>query len=170
MPASIWRLVFSSTTMASSTTKPEATVSAISEMLFRLKPSRYIAPKVPSSETTVATAGIRVALKLRRKNDTTSTTSAMAMARVISISRSEARIDVVESDATRRSTSFGSWAFSSGRVARTWLTVSMTLAFGCWVIRTTMAGSPLNRPMVREFWTLSITSATSDSRIAAPLR
>ena len=36
MPASIWRVMFSSTTMASSTTKPVAMVSAISDRLFRL--------------------------------------------------------------------------------------------------------------------------------------
>jgi len=36
MPSSIWRVMFSSTTMASSTTKPVATVSAISDRLSRL--------------------------------------------------------------------------------------------------------------------------------------
>src|SRR6185295_9223281 len=57
MPASMWRAVFSRTTMASSTTKPVATVIAIRLRLFSEKPSRYITPKVPSSATTVATAG-----------------------------------------------------------------------------------------------------------------
>ncbi len=36
IPASMWRIAFSSTTMASSTTNPVATISAISERLFRL--------------------------------------------------------------------------------------------------------------------------------------
>ena len=36
MPASMWREMFSSTTMASSTTKPVAMVSAISDRLSRL--------------------------------------------------------------------------------------------------------------------------------------
>ena len=36
MPASMWRVAFSSTTIASSTTKPVATISAMSERLFRL--------------------------------------------------------------------------------------------------------------------------------------
>jgi hypothetical protein len=67
MPASMWRLVFSSTTMASSTTKPVATVSAIRLRLLSEKPSRYITPKVPSSDTTVATAGMMVARALRKK-------------------------------------------------------------------------------------------------------
>ena len=34
MPRSTWRMMFSSTTMASSTTKPVATISAISEIVF----------------------------------------------------------------------------------------------------------------------------------------
>ena len=36
MPCSTWRVMFSSTTIASSTTKPTAIVSAISERLSRL--------------------------------------------------------------------------------------------------------------------------------------
>jgi len=39
MPCSRCRVVFSSTTIASSTTKPVATVIAISDRLLRLKPS-----------------------------------------------------------------------------------------------------------------------------------
>src|SRR5471032_3159878 len=100
MPASMWRVVFSSTTMASSTTKPVATVSAISDRLFRLKPSRYITPKVPSSDTTVATAGTKVARRLRRKALTTSTTRMMEMISVTSISCSDERIELVRSVAT----------------------------------------------------------------------
>ena len=108
MPASMWRLVFSSTTMASSTTKPAATVSAIRLRLLRLKPSRYIAPKVPSSETMVATAGMMVARPLRRKALTTSTTKMMAISRVTSISCRASRIERVASDATSIFTSAGS--------------------------------------------------------------
>ncbi len=36
IPASMWRVMFSSTTIASSTTKPVAMVSAISDRLSRL--------------------------------------------------------------------------------------------------------------------------------------
>ena len=36
MPCSMWRVAFSSTTIASSTTNPVATISAISDRLFRL--------------------------------------------------------------------------------------------------------------------------------------
>src|SRR3569833_1402849 len=61
MPASTCRAVFSSTTMASSTTTPVATVRAISERLSRLKPASSITARVPRSATDPGTAGIRVA-------------------------------------------------------------------------------------------------------------
>ena len=111
--------MFSSTTIASSTTKPVATVSAIRLRLLSEKPSRYITPKVPSSETTVATAGTIVARQLRRKTLTTTTTSTIEITSVSSISRSEARIELVLSEATSSEISAGSWARSSGRSART---------------------------------------------------
>ena len=66
MPSSTCRDMFSSTTMASSTTKPVATVSAISDRLSRLKPSRYIAPKVPISDSGTATLGTSAARALRK--------------------------------------------------------------------------------------------------------
>ena len=130
MPASMWRLVFSRTTIASSTTKPVATVSAIRLRLFKLKPSSTITPKVPSSETMVAAAGIHVARALRRNAATTSTTSTIEIISVPSISRSDARIDVVLSLATRIVTSCGSCACSSGSNARTPSTVWITFAPG----------------------------------------
>jgi hypothetical protein len=170
MPDSIWRLVFSNTTMASSTTKPVATVSAIRLRLLRLKPSRYITPNVPSSAATVATAGTMVARALRRNRLTTSTTRMTEMTSVNSTSRSEPRMELVLSDATCSVTSGGSCACSSGSSARTLSTVSMMLAEGCRVISTMIAGSPLNRPSVRVSSTPSSTSATSCSRTAAPLR
>ncbi len=170
MPASMWRVVFSSTTMASSTTKPVATVSAIRLRLLRLNPSRYMMAKVPSSDTTVATAGITVARALRRNSPTTSTTSAMEAISVNSISRSDARMELVLSDATAMWMSCGSCACSSGSRARTPSTVSMMLAPGWRVTSTMMAGSPLNRPRVRVFSTPSTTRATSPRRTAASLR
>ena len=45
-------------TMASSTTKPVEMVRAISERLLRLKPRRYMTPKVPTSESGTATLGM----------------------------------------------------------------------------------------------------------------
>src|SRR4029077_14589032 len=88
------------TTIGSSTTKPVAMVSAISERLFRLNPHRYMTPKVAISDTGTATLGISVARQLRRKMNTTSTTRQTATISVRSTSRSDARIVVVRSITT----------------------------------------------------------------------
>ncbi len=75
-PSSMRRAMFSTTTMASSTTKPVAMISAISDRLFRLKSHRYTTAKVPISETGTARLGISVARPLRRNRKTTRITSA----------------------------------------------------------------------------------------------
>ena len=169
-PCSRWRVMFSSTTMASSTTKPVATVSAISVRLFRLKPSAYMAAKVPSSDTTVATAGISAARSVRRNRPTTAITSSTATARVISTSRTEARTEPVRSTATCSSMSLGSCSRSCGSSASMASAVSIRLAVGCWVMLTTIAGWPLNMPRVRVSCTLSMTRASCDRRTSRPSR
>ena len=107
MPSSMWRVVFSSTTTASSTTKPVAIVSAISVKLLTEKPARYMTPKVPTSETGTATIGISVARPLRRKTNTTRITSTTAITSARPVSRSEARIVTVRSIATFTSIALG---------------------------------------------------------------
>ena len=107
-PFSMCREMFSSTTIASSTTKPVAMVSAISERLSSEKPSRYIAANVPMIEIGTATLGISVARQLRRNRNTTITTSATAIISVSSVSCSEARIVVERSAVGVISTSAGS--------------------------------------------------------------
>src|SRR6476661_5716258 len=62
--------MFSITTIASSTTKPVETVSAISERLSSVYPTTYITPKVPSRDSGTTTPGIIVAHMLRRKINT----------------------------------------------------------------------------------------------------
>src|SRR5471032_3265270 len=99
--------MFSTTTMASSTTNPTAMVSAISERLSRLKLSRYIAAAEPASASGTVTLGISVAQKLRRNRNTTITTSAMVSARVNSTSETEARMVVVRSRIVVTSTEGG---------------------------------------------------------------
>src|ERR1035438_8224409 len=92
--------MFSSTTMASSTTNPVATVSAIKEKMLRLYPSRYITAKVAISDTDTATTGTRVAWTLRRNANTTRMTRITAMTSVISTSHSDTRIVVERSTAS----------------------------------------------------------------------
>ena len=131
MPASIWRETFSSTMMASSTTKPAAIAMAISDRLLMLKSSRYMPPKVAISDTGTATAATKPARAERRKAKVTSTTRMTLMISARSTSCNEARMVTVRSVTTCRSTSLGSAACSSGSTARISSTVSMTLALGC---------------------------------------
>src|SRR5438552_1608762 len=107
IPCSMWRETFSSTTIASSTTNPVATVSAISDRLLRLNPARYMTPNVPISDTGTATLGISAARTLRRNRNTTRITSATAMTSVRSTSRSEARMPGVRSIITFMSIAAG---------------------------------------------------------------
>src|SRR5438874_2237759 len=67
--------MFSIITIASSTTKPVEIVSAMRERLSRLYPSSYVTPKVPTIERGTATLGMMVADGLRRKRNSTITTS-----------------------------------------------------------------------------------------------
>src|SRR5262249_51546577 len=91
-PASMWRGVFFSTTMAASTTHPGATVHPPTGENSRLYTRRYMTANVATSDTETATTGTSVARALRRKAKTTRITRATAMTSVISTSRSEARI------------------------------------------------------------------------------
>ena len=61
MPPSMWRTMFSSMTMASSTTKPTESVSAKSVMLLIEKSKAYIAAQVAISEIGTARPGMMVA-------------------------------------------------------------------------------------------------------------
>src|SRR6202042_1852155 len=95
IPSSMKRAIFSITTMASSTTKPVETVNAMSERLLMLYPSRYIPENVPINEAVTATPGTRVACGLRRKTNTTATTSKIDSPIAVSTSLTEARMVVV---------------------------------------------------------------------------
>ena len=73
------RTMFSSITIASSTTKPTDSVSAMSDRLSRLYPSRYMTMNVPTSEAGSAKLGMTVAETFRRNKKITSTTSAIVI-------------------------------------------------------------------------------------------
>ena len=83
MPSSMWRKMFSSMTIASSTTRPIASTIASSVSVLIVKPNAYISPNAPISDTGIVTIGISVARKLRRKKKITSTTSTIASAIVV---------------------------------------------------------------------------------------
>src|ERR1700689_4412308 len=103
MPCSTYRVMFSSTTIASSTTNPVEIASAISDRLSRLYPSRYITPQVPTSESGTAILGMIVARTVRRNTNTTRMTSTTEINNVLSMSFTDARTLVVRSDTTESS-------------------------------------------------------------------
>ena len=99
--------MFSIITMASSTTKPVEMVSAISDRLSRLKPSRYITASVPTSDSGTDRLGMIVAGRLRRNRKITSTTRTTASPSSNSTSATEARMVVVRSVSTATSIAGG---------------------------------------------------------------
>ena len=92
-PISMCRTMFSSMTIASSTTKPTERVSAISERLSRVYPSRYMTANVAMMESGRARLGMTVAERLRRNRKITSTTRQSVRTSVNRTSLTDARID-----------------------------------------------------------------------------
>ena len=128
--------MFSMTTIASSTTKPVAMVSAISVRLLIEKPARYMTPNVPTSDSGTATLGMSVAATLRRNRKMTSTTSATASSSSNWTSATEPRIVTVRSVSSVTSTAAGNAFCSCGNSAFTRSTTSMTLVPGWrWMLR-----------------------------------
>ncbi len=168
-PRSWCRKMFSIMTIASSTTKPTEIVSAISEKLLRLNPSRYIAPSVPARLNGTVTAAAKVGTRRRMNSATTISTSAMLISKVHSTSATLARMVVVRSEMVATRMSGGIHARSCGSAARTRSTVSMTLAPAVLVSVSRMAGFLPSHAASLVLDTLSSTSATSPSRTVAPL-
>src|SRR2546429_9980568 len=94
-------------------------VSAMSERLSRVKPARYMTPKVPIRDTGTATSGTMAARALRRNMNTDSTTSATEIASARSTSWSDARMVGVRSMYTLREVLAGMVARRCGSSART---------------------------------------------------
>ena len=87
--------MFSIITIESSTTKPVAMISAISERLSIEYSSLYITASVPISDTGTEMLGMIVAGTLRRKTKITSTTSTIANTSSKAASQTEERITPV---------------------------------------------------------------------------
>src|ERR1700692_1312285 len=108
--------MFSIITIASSTTNPVEIVSAINDRLFRLYPSRYITPNVPTIDNGTATEGITVAANDRRNRKITITTSPIVRTSENFTSFTDARIAFVRSVNTSSFTVAGIDARSGGRL------------------------------------------------------
>ena len=75
--------MFSSITMASSTTRPIASTIASSVNVLMVKPKAYISANAPISEIGIVTSGISVARQLRRNRKITTMTRITASATVL---------------------------------------------------------------------------------------
>ena len=76
----MWRKMFSSTTIASSTTRPIASTSASSVSVLTVKPASAISANAPIRLTGIVTSGMIDARSVRRNTNTTSATSTTASA------------------------------------------------------------------------------------------
>ncbi len=84
--SSMTRSTFSTTTMASSTSRPIASTRPNIESVLMVKPSAAITPKVPSSTTGTAIEGMRVARMFCRNRNITRNTSAIPSSSVLTTS------------------------------------------------------------------------------------
>ena len=82
MPFSMCRAMFSSITMASSTTKPTARVNPSIDTLFKLPSIQYSRDKAPINDTGMEMPGMRVADRRRKNKKMTNITKAIVRARV----------------------------------------------------------------------------------------
>ena len=100
IPASIWRWMFSSMTMASSTTRPMASTMASRVRVLMVKPISDIRAKAPISDTGMVTNGISVARNERRKMKMIRMTSATASQMVVKTLSMDSRMNCELSLAT----------------------------------------------------------------------
>src|SRR6202048_2393940 len=144
IPPSMWRTMFSSMTIASSTTNPTDRVSASNVMLLIEKLNAYIAPQVAISEIGTASAGMTVAETERKNRKITRITRPTAISSVACTSATESRIEIERSFSTAMLTDAGICARYDGRRDRTESTTDTVFASGCrWMART-IARSLLN--------------------------
>ncbi len=173
-PSSMWRTMFSSTTIASSTTKPTHSVSAMSDRLSRLYPSPYMTAKVPTSDRGSARLGITVAERLRRKRKITSTTRQSVSRSVNLTSSTDSRIETDRSNRTRSLAEAGSCFSKVGRSCRIRSTTSTVLVPGCfWIASVIVRDDPLLFTLhaaTLSFSTESSARPTSWRRTGEPLR
>ena len=90
LSSTMWRTMFSKTTMASSTTKPVASVNPKSVSVLMLKLSSFISMNVPISDTGIVIVGIRTLCQFCRNRKMTMMTSRIAISSVTTTSLIEA--------------------------------------------------------------------------------
>ncbi len=108
LPRRTCRSTFSTTTIASSTTRPTDSTIARIVSRFRLKPKAYITIAAPSSDTGMATSGTSAVRIDPMNRNTARPTISIVSTSVLEISSRAFRMNIVPSHTRRISMSFGS--------------------------------------------------------------
>ena len=148
LPVSKWRTVFSTTTMASSTTIPMANISPNSVRVFSEKPSRLITANVPISDTGMTNVGTRAARQFCKNSIITNSTSTKASIRVLYTSFTDSFTNVVVSSVMFQSTLAGKYLDSSSILALQRSATASALLPGDWYIPIEATGLPCSWAMV----------------------
>ena len=149
MPSSMCRWTFSSTTIASSTTRPIDSTTPSSVSVLIEKPSIFRIVKWPMIDTGIVIAGISVARTSRRKKKITSTTSASASMIVVYTALIDDSMNCDVSTATQIFMPGWSDASSFGSIPFTACATSSVLAVDCFTMPRPRASSPRTRTTLR---------------------
>ncbi len=131
MPPSMWRTMFSSMTMASSTTKPTESVSASSVMLLIEKSKAYIAAQVRDQRDRHRKAGNDGRRgRAQEQEDHQDDERKGDPQRFLHVVRPQLRIEIERSSSVSMRIDGGTWARNCGSLAFTESTTSTVLASG----------------------------------------
>ena len=161
--------MFSSMTMASSTTKPIASTRASSVNVLMLKPAIAIIAKVPIKAAGMVTNGMMDARRVRRNTKITSATSTEASTMVWNTALMERSMNTELSLATSICTPGGKSLRSLSSSLTTPADNSSGLATACLMTPTPTASRPLRRTVERSSSGAWRTRATSPMRMLCPL-
>src|SRR3984893_11131251 len=143
MPSAMCRSTFSMTTIASSTTKPVASVMPNSVNVLIENPKALMKMNVPTSDTGMVIAGINVLRQSCKNKKITAITSAMACSNVISTSRMDSLTTLVVSKAIAYFSPGGKFLESFRNSAFAALSTSSAFAPGSCVTPIPTASCPL---------------------------
>ena len=169
IPSSMWRYMFSSTTMASSTTSPMASTSASRVRVLMVKPASAIMAKVPIRLTGMVMMGMIEALRVLRNTNITSATSTTASTMVLKTLLMDRSMNTELSLAMCTVTLSGRSACRRGSMSLTPLDSSRGLAVACRITPAEIEGTPLSRTLLRSSAVPSWTRATSRILTGKPL-
>ena len=161
--------MFSSTTIASSTTSPIASTSASSTSVLMVKPASAMRMNAPTRLTGMVTSGMIDARKVRRNTNTTSATSTTDSMTVVYTALIERSMNTDRSLASTTVTLAGRSRWIAGIAARTPSATSSGLAVALRITPVLIDGTPFRRTRERSLAAASCTCATSRRRTVVVL-